>query len=75
MGRILLESWLIAIGFLLVLLAVLFLTPPGVREWLVFGLVALLSLYSRTFRNWRLRRKLERISRQNMERMKHNGQQ
>ena len=37
----------------------------------IFLLIVLLRFYSSdTFRNWRLRRKLERISRENMKRIK-----
>lgn len=70
----LLKVLLIMLGFGLAFWGIFSFAPREIRIPAVFFLIIALRFYgSDTFRNWRLRRKLERISRNNIKRME-NGE-
>ncbi len=70
----LIKILIITAGPLLVFGVLQVFAPAEIRGPALLFLVGLVSIYNfSTFRNWRLRRKLERISRENMKRMRDNN--
>lgn len=75
MTRTSLKIGLALLAFLVTFGLILAFAPGELRQWAIYILVGLLCFYDmQTFRNWRLRRKLERISRESIERMKERDQ-